>query len=206
MIWEDHIPANISKLYEVHDFKHASAILAGEFRDEFQDLCSALESFRLTVEDVKEHGGNESHMPKNFSALLRPRGWNEDKLTAKVVVDGNEIREDTHKIDYLKGRVAVDFEWNSKDQTFDRDLYAFRSFFEYDRISVGVLVTRSRSLDPWFDSLGTYKDKHGEQRTYKSKYGASTTHLGKLLTRLEAGRNGGCPVLALGITTNLVQK
>ncbi len=28
---------------------------------------------------------------------------------------------DGHKIDYVKGRVAFDLEWNSKDQTFDRD-------------------------------------------------------------------------------------
>jgi len=30
------------------------------------------------------------------------------------------------------------------------------------------------------------------------KYGASTTHLDKLLPRLEGG--GGCPILAFGIT------
>lgn len=33
---------------------------------------------------------------------------------------------DGHKVDYVKNRVAFDLEWNSKDQTFDRDLYAFR--------------------------------------------------------------------------------
>lgn len=30
---------------------------------------------------------------------------------------------DGHKVDYVKNRVAFDVEWNSKDQTFDRDLY-----------------------------------------------------------------------------------
>jgi hypothetical protein len=33
-----------------------------------------------------------------------------------------------------------------------------------------------------------------------SKYGASTTWMGKLLYRMNAGRNGGCPVLVVGIT------
>ncbi|MFI5102054.1 MAG: BglII/BstYI family type II restriction endonuclease [Terriglobales bacterium] len=33
----------------------------------------------------------------------------------------------------MKGGVALDVEWNSKDQTFDRDLYAFRTFFEFGR-------------------------------------------------------------------------
>lgn len=30
-------------------------------------------------------------------------------------------------IDFLKGRIAFDLEWNSKDQTFDRDLLAMRT-------------------------------------------------------------------------------
>jgi hypothetical protein len=37
-----------------------------------------------------------------------------------------------------------------------------------------------------------------------SKYGASTTWMGKLLYRLNAGRNGGCPVLVFGITPKCV--
>jgi hypothetical protein len=66
--------------------------------------------------------------------------------------------------------------------------------FEYDAISVGVLLTRSSELDPLFKQLEV-----------SHKYGASTTHLGKLLPRLAAGRNGGCPVLVFGITTRLVE-
>jgi len=38
-----------------------------------------------------------------------------------------------------------------------------------------------------------------------TKYGASTTWMGKLLYRLRAGRNGGCPVLVLGITPKLIE-
>lgn len=122
-------------------------------------------------------------------------GWSEKRLNAKVIVDDHEFAHDSHNVDYLKGRVAFDLEWNSKDQTYDRDLYAFRAFFEYDKISVGVLVTRSNDLDPWFKELRIY-----------SKYGASTTQIGKLLPRLDAGRNGGCPVLVFGITKKLVEE
>ncbi|QLA19019.1 BglII/BstYI family type II restriction endonuclease [Desulfolutivibrio sulfoxidireducens] len=126
--------------------------------------------------------------------------WKEhvpESLTAKLVVDDREIRQDTHKVDYVKGRVAFDLEWNSKDQTFDRDLFAFRTFFDYDKISVGILVTRSNQLDPWFASLG---------EGIRKKYGASTTHMGKLLPRLEAGRGGGCPILVFGMTTALLEE
>lgn len=104
-----------------------------------------------------------------------------------------------------KGRVAFDLEWNAKDQTFDRDLYALRTFFDYDRISVGVLVTRSTALHDHIRGLGAYTDpKTGETKRYLAKYGASTTHMNKLVPRLKAGRGGGCPILALGITEKLI--
>lgn len=205
MSWEQYIPKDLKKLYEVHDFKHAAAILADEFPKEFKELCAALRKFRFTEEDITKAGGNESNIPKIFSGLLRPLKWKEKNLAAELKIyeiKGKKSKDLTksishgsHKVDYLKGRIACDLEWNSKDQTFDRDLYAFRAFFEFDAISVGVLITRSEELNPIFKKLGIEK-----------KYGKSTTHMGKLIPRLEAGRNGGCPVLVFGITSKLLKK
>jgi hypothetical protein len=206
MTWKELVPPDIQALYEIHDYRHAAAILAVEFPTEFAEICDALRQFRFTVGEVKRPGGNESDMPKKFSRLLRP-AWEERRLSARLVVDEDEVvSRDTHKIDYVKNRVALDVEWNSKDQTFDRDLFAFRTFFDYDKISVGVLITRSNELDPWIDSLGTYMDKHGQIRKYKEKFGASTTHMAQLLRRLRAGRHGGCPVMVFGITPRLLQE
>lgn len=204
MSWSNYIPSDIASLYEIHDYKHAAAILKHEFPREFDELCHALRTFRFTEDHVTAAGGNESGIPKVFSQILRPLGWEESQLEAKHIVDDVEVSHNTHKVDYLKGRVAFDLEWNSKDQTYDRDLYAFRAFFDYSKISVGVLVTRSNELDPYFNSLGDYTDKYGTVRKYRAKYGASTTHMGKLLPRLNAGRNGGCPVLVFGITPRLL--
>lgn len=203
---QSHLPATIQELYEFYDYRHASALLKTAFPDEFSDLCDALLEFRFKESYIRQAGGNESEMPKAFSKVLNPRGWKEEELVAKTVIDNvTVVRSETHKIDYVKDQVAVDFEWNSKDQTFDRDLYAFRAFFEFNKISVGVLVTRSRKLDAWFRTLGNYTDKHDVERPIYGKYGASTTHMDKLTPRLEAGRSGGCPVLALGITLGLLE-
>jgi len=200
-----HIPRTINDLYDVYDYRHAAAILWAEFPDLYEELCSVLENFRFTEEMIRRPGGNESEIPQVFSKELRPQRWVEGELTAKVMIDDHEVvRSETHKIDYVKDKVAFDLEWNSKDQTFDRDLYAFRAFFDYNKISVGVLVTRSTSLHDYFATLGNYTDMHGVERPIKGKYGASTTHMDKLIPRLEAGRSGGCPVLALGITTALL--
>jgi len=70
----------------------------------------------------------------------------------------------------------------------------FVRFMRPGVISAAVLLTRSESLNEVFKAL---KVMH--------KYGASTTWMGKLLDRLKAGRNGGCPVLVLGITPKLIE-
>lgn len=200
-----HIPNHIHELYDIFEYRHAAAILSAEFPDLFQEVCTVLAGFRFTEGMVRKPGGNESEIPRVFSRELRPRDWLEGEFTAKVMIDDTEVvRSETHKIDYVKDRVAFDLEWNSKDQTFDRDLYAFRAFFDYNKISVGVLVTRSTALRDYFATLGTYVDMHGVERQISGKYGASTTHMDKLIPRLRAGRSGGCPVLALGITTQLL--
>lgn len=95
---------------------------------------------------------------------------------------------DGHNIDFIKGKVAFDLEWNSKDQTFDRDLLAMRTYFDCGLIEVGIIITRSEDLNDVFSELGI-----------KAKYGASTTWIGKLEYRLKSRRNGGCPILAVGI-------
>jgi hypothetical protein len=156
-------------------------------------------------------GGNEDNADEIESDTLekieelKNKGYAVEHITRKAFLDG-------HKVDYVKNRVAFDLEWNSKDQTFDRDLYAFRAFHECDLIDAAVLLTRSASLNAVFERLGPELDsegnpkvdKNGRSKLIKTKYGASTTWMGKLLYRLNAGRHGGCPVLALGITPNLI--
>jgi len=199
MVWEDHIPDDISNLYEIHDFRHAAAILSAEFNEEFQEVCTALRNFRFTEEDIIVGGGNESNIPKRFSSILRPMGWREVRLNGKMLINDTIIRHDSPKVDYIKGRIALDIDLVGNDQSFDRELYAFKTFFYYDNISVGILVTRSDDLDQYLYRLG-YKSKG---KITKDKYGINTTLMDKLLHRLEAGRNGGCPILVFGITPKL---
>jgi hypothetical protein len=204
----DYLPAEFLELYEVHNYRHAAEVLATGCSEEFAELISALGQFRITASDILAKSGNESRIPKRLSSLLRPLRWFETRIRGDLVVtiethtgNGKEITEtrledfmDGHKVDFVKNRVAFDLEWNSKDQTFDRDLYAFRAFHEAGVISAAVLLTRSADLNEIFKKL-----------EIMPKYGASTTWMGKLLYRMKAGRNGGCPVLALGITQKLIE-
>lgn len=227
---ERYISSEVRELYDVYSYRHAAAILATSMPQELGEIERALLSFRISIKDIGTPGGNESVMPKKFSRTLRPAGWFEARIQGDLLVRMQEYDEvfaedgkarkikraesiprrienfiDGHKIDYVKGRVALDLEWNSKDQTFDRDLYALRAFHECGLISAGVMVTRSSSLNHVFDSVPQL-NKAGEPigRTVRAKYGASTTWMGKLLYRLNAGRHGGCPVLVFGITPKLI--
>ncbi len=241
-IVEAKIPQDIRDRYEVFSYRNAATILSETRKAEFDDLLKALRGFNLTTTMIRTAGGNESAIPKLFSTALRPMGWHETVVQGDLVVkltwkeptgevvakgknkgkviygpkDHSITREkylDGHKIDYVKGRVAFDLEWNSKDQTFDRDLYAFSAFFQCGVIDAAVLVTRSESLNPVFRQLGQALKKDGvtpdfsssgKPRLVSQKYGASTTWMGKLLYRLNAGRNGGCPVLVIGITEKCI--
>ena len=95
----------------------------------------------------------------------------------------------------MKNRVAFDLEWNSKDQTFDRDLLAMRTYFDCGLVDVGIIVTRAEELNEIF-----------KQEDILAKYGASTTWMGKLTYRLDSRRNGGCPILAIGIRKECVEE
>lgn len=204
-LWQEFIPDHIKDKYEIHNFNHAVEILAHAYPSEYAEIIETLTNFVIPVADIIQSGGNESPIPKQLSVMLRPKGWQEAKITGDLVVKLHRRRPsatsevtiedfiDSHNIDYVKNAVAVDMEWNSKDQTFDRDLYAFRSFYECNIISCGVIITRSATLNPLFSKLGIMQ-----------KYGASTTWMGKLLPRIHSGRHGGCPLLVVGITPNAV--
>lgn len=209
MEWQDRIPEDIRNLYEIHNCHHAAEVLVTSYPQEFAEIMNALRNFRISEADLMAGGGNESTIPKKFSEMLRPLGWYETKiqgdLLIRKIVSGNGARQtvaeelkiekflDGHKVDYVKNQVALDLEWNSKDQTFDRDLYAFRAFHECRIIGAAVLITRAEAMNEAFRRLGIM-----------TKYGASTTWMGKLLYRLNAGRNGGCPVLVFGITPKVI--
>lgn len=203
--------------YEFFDYGHALEILTRTCPDEWADLQNCLDTFELTKSDILTEGGNKSPVPKRFDSILFPKGWKEVKITADLLIkkgerssrSSNQVFKaerteeitvegyiDGHNIDFVKGKVAFDLEWNSKDQTFDRDLLAMRSYFDARIIDVGVIVTRSAELNEVFGSLGKEVSK---------KYGASTTWMGKLEPRLQARRNGGCPILAIGIRSACVK-
>ena len=182
----------VRQKYEVREWRHAAAILKLEFPREWRDVRDLLRAFKLRKSWIDKGGGRKSGVSKYIDGFLTDRGWSEKSFGIRIQVD-EEIRESpTHSIDCYRNRVALEIEWNNKDPFFDRDLNNFRLLFDLQAISVGVIVTRCDDLQEIFTELGRGKS-----------FGASTTHMSKLLPRINGGGGGGCPILVFGIKKEL---
>ena len=185
-------PQFVQDNYEIHEWRHASAILEQDFPSEFEDLSDILGRFRLNKSFIDVGGGNKTKLSGWIDKEFNKKGWVEKKFDTKISVDAVDLESPTHAVDCFKNRIALELEWNNKDPFYDRDLNNFRLLFDLRVISVGIIITRSDELKEIFTSLGRY-----------SSYGESTTHMGKLLPRIRGGGGAGCPILAFGITNKL---
>ena len=182
------VPEDIRARYEVREWRHGLAILAAAHPREWQEILAVLRAFALLRSDIMRPGGSKSLISGKIDGHFTQLGWREKKFDTKIVVDDTELAAPTHKVDCYKNRVALEVEWNNKDPFYDRDLNNFRLLFDLRAIDAGVIITRCTELQTIFKTL----------RRGKS-YGNSTTHMGKLIPRLEGGSGGGCPVAVFGI-------
>lgn len=186
------IPDFIADNYEIYEWRHASAVLFKDYPDEWNNIMAVLSAFRLRKSYISVGGGNRSQVSASIDDGFFDLGWRETKFDTRIVVDDSEIHSPTHQVDNYKNKIAVEVEWNNKDPFFDRDLNNFRLLFDLRVISVGIIITRTDALQNIFNSLGR-----------GSSYGEATTHMRKLLPKVEGGGGGGCPVLVFGIKPSL---
>lgn len=188
----DLLPEFVRENYEIHEWKHACAILKEDFPNEWQDIISVLTAFRLQKSWITNPGGRKSKVSEFIDRFLYQKDWREKEFKTQVVVDDRTTDSPTHKVDCFKNRVALEIEWNNKDPFFDRDLNNFRLLFDLRAISVGIIITRCDELQDIFNDIGR-----------GLSYGASTMHMSKLIPRIEGGGGAGCPILVFGISKSL---
>jgi hypothetical protein len=191
----EHLPAFIRNNYEVHEWKHACAVLKTDFPQEWKDVIGVLTAFRLKKSHIVVGGGGKSKVSQSLDSAFVRLGWEEKKFYTKIQVDETIMESPTHKVDCFKNSVALEIEWSNKDPFFDRDLNNFRLLFELRAISVGIIVTKADEVRQIFEKLDIF-----------DKYGTTTTWMSKLLPRIEGGGGGGCPVLVLGIKKSLFEE
>lgn len=186
------LPEFIRQNYEIHEWRHASAVLRTDFRAEWDDIVAVLTELRVRKTHIAVGGGGKSKVAGDIDKAFTALGWRERKFATQIRVDDAVIDSPTHKVDCFKNGIGVEIEWNNKTEFYDRDLNNFRLLFELRALNVGAIITRCDELQSIFDALGR-----------GSSYGQSTTILSKLLRKLAGGGGGGCPVLVFGITKSL---
>ncbi|MGH7008353.1 MAG: BglII/BstYI family type II restriction endonuclease [Stellaceae bacterium] len=184
------VPKDLQKLYHVKEWRNAAGVLLTACPGEWNDIIHVLRTFRLYKSEIRASGGNRGPVTRRLDGAFYRRHWAEKEFATAIIVGENRFNSPTHRVDCVKGSVALEIEWNSKDSVFDRDLNNFRLLFELRAIDVGVIVTRGTDLAPIFTRLGKPMNK-------------TTTHLDKLLPKIDGGGGGGCPILVFAMKPSL---
>jgi len=211
------LPAEVLERYELRETRNASAILAATSGKEFTEVIQVLTEFELTTHDLVSAGGNESRLAHRLNDAFRALGWREARVDTRIEsvlrimpyrpvgeIDARELKSEVsnqgYKVDNIKGRIAVDVEWNAKDGNLDRDVGAYRAFYEMGTIDGAVLITRTHDDLRELAQRLALAAGFDEQEARKRLNTTTTTNIGKLLPRMTRGDGGGCPILAVAIS------
>ena len=145
---------NLSELvrtgFDVQTENHAKAVLTKDSPMPLGELCAALAAVRIADVELIRGGGGEASFTQRLQRSLTELGWIKRNIVIRKTVDGRERAAISHEIDHVRrtgnGAIALEIEWNNKDPFLDRDLENFQRLHSEGAISVGVIVTRGKSL------------------------------------------------------------
>ena len=207
-------PPQILDRYTFIETRNAAAVLRASNPEQFGNLVDVLCDFYIYDSDIRVAGGNRGTIASRLDGAFEDLGWRavrvntEFRLVGKmkasqsgvgydVPFHDETVHNDGFEVDNLKGRVALDVEWNAKDGNLDRDLAAYRSLYDHGMIDAAVMITRDhysiRAL-----AAEDLQDAEAARRLSTT----TTTNTEKLRPRMTRGDSGGCPLLAIGISRN----
>lgn len=145
----------VARGFQIVFHSHARAILAADFPEVVVELEEVLLAASIPVEEIIAGGGGEAKNTQRLRRGLQSKGWATTTFTIEKRINGVAKEAVSHKMDHVRhlpqsdgrdGVVALEIEWNNKDPFFDRDLENFKRLHAEGAISVGVIVTRGRTL------------------------------------------------------------
>lgn len=210
--YESVIPPELLARYTWVETRNAAAVLSASNPEQFVDLVSVLEGFHLYDSDILVAGGNRGQIAIRLDSAFEQRGWDAVRINTTSRLEGRrktknfsrdyddhfltqEVRNEGFEVDNMKGRVALDVEWNAKDGNLDRDLAAYRALYDLGLIDVAAIITRDHYAIR--DVAGT---DLGSDDAYRRLGTTTSTNMVKLEPRLTRGDAGGCPLLGIGIS------
>lgn len=155
-----------AKGFDILFLAHARSILSGEFPQALIEISEALNAIDLPITEIIGSGGGETKFTQRLRKSLSVLGWKKHIFEIGKTIDGVPRESTSHEVDHVKhyqdiGSLAMEIEWNNKDPFYDRDLENFKRLHAEGAISVGVIVTRGKSLQ---DSLWTAVHRFAIQR------------------------------------------
>ncbi|URK86699.1 restriction endonuclease [Rhizobium sp. RCAM05350] len=143
--------ALLARGYQIEFQSHAQAILSVDFPEAIQELEKALLTATIPIEEIIAGGGGEAKGTQRLRNALADLGWPKTEFIVERRINGVPRESQSHEVDHVRNfqngdRVALEIEWNNKDPFFDRDLENFKRLHADGAISVGVIVTRGKSL------------------------------------------------------------
>jgi len=144
-----------AKGFDILFLAHAKSIISGEFPQALFEISEVLNAIDLPITEIIGSGGGETKFTQRLRKSLSARGWKKHIFEIGKTIDGIPRESTSHEVDHVKhykdlGSLAMEIEWNNKDPFYDRDLENFKRLHAEGAISVGVIVTRGKSLQ---DSL-----------------------------------------------------
>jgi hypothetical protein len=155
--------------FQVEFLSHARAILSVDFPRALAELESALLASTIPIEEIIAGGGGEAKGTQRLRKALAALAWPKFTFTIEKRINGVPRESVSHEIDHVRtfeggARIALEIEWNNKDPFYDRDLENFKRLHADGAISVGIIVTRGRSLhDNMEDMVRRFLDERRVQ-------------------------------------------
>jgi hypothetical protein len=145
---------DLSKLedkgFQIEFHYHANAILSVDFPEVLVDLEAALTDLSIPIEEIIAGGGGEAKGTQRLRKAFNARKWMKTKFEIKKTINSRVRESISHEIDHVRefqlGTIALEIEWNNKDPFLDRDLENFKRLHADGAISVGIIITRGKSL------------------------------------------------------------
>ncbi|HRK42791.1 MAG TPA: BglII/BstYI family type II restriction endonuclease [Gemmobacter sp.] len=195
----------------------ASAIIKAVCPREWTDIVEVLSTYRLAPNTWLVAGGNRGDIAAQIDGEFHKRGWRETRLDLSThgilfAKDGTKIDElppiyqEGYLVDNFKNRIVLDVEWNAKDGNLDRDLAAYRSWFDAGVITAGVIITKDRlsllslARRIWADYQATLPEAERVKKLPIDLKTSTVTAFDKAQMRVRRGVMGSCPVLIVAAT------
>lgn len=220
------VPADIRDRYDWIEVGSAAAVLQALAPSEWQDILAMLRSFELVPNVWLQKGGNKGDLTAQLDQYYRDMGWKETRIDLEYkgyfvtehfkrgnVNDEPDVSDkvesvysEGYRVDSFKGRVVVDVEWNAKDGNLDRDLGAYRSWYEAGLIDGAVIILKNRlpllklARHLWTDYQDTLPEEERNSKLPIDLTTSTTASFDKAEMRLKRHEAGTCPVLVVGVT------